>query len=336
MSKTVERKVRWGVLSTAKIGRRAVIPAIQHSSNGELVAVASRHPDSGRDFARDLGIPRSYGGYEALVSADDIDAIYNPLPNSMHAEWTLKAAEMGKHVLCEKPLAMNAPECIEMEAAARKNNVKLMEAFMYRFHPRTQRVLELARNRAVGDIRFFHSEFTIQITDPSNIRLQKALGGGGLMDVGCYCVNACRMVAGEEPVEVQAYANWCPTGVDEQMSANIRFPSGMLAQFDCGLGLSPRQSYQVVGSEGVLDLPVAFVPGTSETAIRQVKEGREALHPFAGVDQYQLMIEHFAQCVLTDQQPRYPASDGTANMRVIDALYRSAQKGGQPQRLSET
>jgi predicted dehydrogenase len=330
----VDRKVRWGVLSTANIGRSAVIPAIQHSSNGDLVSIASRNPNKARDFARDIGIPQSYGSYDALVSADDIDAVYIPLPNSMHAEWTIKAAERGKHVLCEKPLAMNADECARIETAADQNDVKVMEAFMYRFHPRTQRVIELARSQVVGETRFIHSEFTIRITDTANIRLQTALGGGALMDVGCYCVNTSRMIAAQEPFEVQAYPNWGPTGVDEQMVANLRFASGLLAQFDCALTLSHRESYQIVGSEGVLDVPVAFVPGTNETVIRQTQGGKETLHRFAGDDEYRLMVEHFAQCVLTDQQPRYPPADGIANMRIIDALYRSARTGGQPQRLS--
>jgi predicted dehydrogenase len=283
---------------------------------------------------RAIGIPRSYGGYDALVSADDIDAVYIPLPNSMHAEWTIKAAENGKHVLCEKPLAMNADECVKMEAAASQNHVKLMEAFMYRFHPRTERAFELARDRVVGETRFIYSEFTIRMTDMANIRLQAALGGGALMDVGCYCVNVIRTIAAQEPLEAQAYANWGPTGVDERMSANLRFASGLSAHFDCAFILGLRQSYQVVGSEGVLDVPLAFVPGTNQTAIRQAQGGKETLYQFAGDDEYRLMVEHFAECVLTDQQPRYRPADGTANMRVIDALYRSARNGGQPQRLS--
>jgi predicted dehydrogenase len=281
-----------------------------------------------------MGIPQSYGSYDALVSANDVDAVYIPLPNSMHAEWTIRAAENRKHVLCEKPLAMNADECAEIEAAASRHGVKVMEAFMYRFHPRTQRAFELARDRDVGETRFIHSEFTFRITDMGNIRLQAALGGGALMDVGCYCVNVSRMIAAQEPIEVQAYANWSPSGVDEQMPANLRFPSGLLAQFDCAFTLSHRESYQIVGSEGLLDVPVAFVPATNQTAIRQVQRGKETLHRFEGDDEYRLMVEHFAECVLADRQPRYPPSDGTANMRVIDALYRSARNGGQPQRLS--
>jgi predicted dehydrogenase len=252
----------------------------------------------------------------------------------MHAEWTIKAAENGKHVLCEKPLAMNADECVKMEAAVSQNHVKLMEAFMYRFHPRTERAFELARDRVVGETRFIYSEFTIRMTDMADIRLQAALGGGALMDVGCYCVNVIRMIAAQEPLEAQAYANWGPTGVDERMSANLRFASGLSAHFDCAFILGPRQSYQVVGSEGVLDVPLAFVPGTNQTAIRQAQGGKETVYQFAGDDEYRLMVEHFAECVLADQQPRYRPADGTANMRVIDALYRSARNGGQPQRLS--
>lgn len=321
------------MLSTAKIGRSAVIPAIQHSMNGQVVAVASRNLNRARDIARDLRIPRSYGSYDALVSADDIDVVYVPLPNSMHREWTIRAVEAGKHVLCEKPLAMSAEECVEMETAAHHNGVKLMEAFMYRFHPRTQRAIELARNQAVGDIRFIRSEHTAPTRDPSNIRLQLELGGGGLMDLGCYCVSVSRMIAAEEPIEAQAYVNWGPTGVDEQMSANLRFASGLLAQFDCALTLSYRQSYQIVGTEGLLDVPAAFAPGMNQTVIRQQSGGKETLHQFPGDDEYRLMVEHFANCVLTDQQPRYPPADGTANMRVIEALYHSGRNAGQPQRL---
>src|SRR3954447_13087611 len=184
--------VRWGVLSTANIGRRAVLPAIQRSRNGELVAVASRDADKARAFAADLGIPRAYASYEQLLADPEIEAVYIPLPNSMHREWTIKAAQAGKHILCEKPLGLNAAECAEMDAAARQNGVLLMEAFMYRFHPQTERVIQLIRQGAIGHPRLIHAAFTFRLSNPANIRLQSDLGGGSLMDVGCYCVNVSR------------------------------------------------------------------------------------------------------------------------------------------------
>ena len=178
----VSHKLRWGVLSTANIGRAAVIPAIQHSENGEVVAVASRDEQKGRDFAARTGIGRSYGSYEALLAASDIDAVYISLPNSLHREWSIKSAEAGKHILCEKPLALNAAECEQMESAARRHHVVLMEAFMYRFHPRTERVIALLREGALGEVRLIHSAFTFRVSNPANIRLQAELGGGSLMD----------------------------------------------------------------------------------------------------------------------------------------------------------
>jgi xylose dehydrogenase (NAD/NADP) len=329
----VVRKVRWGVLSTANIGREAVIPAIQLSNNGELVAVASRDARKARDFASELGVPASYGSYEALISAKDVDAVYIPLPNSLHREWTIRAAEAGKHILCEKPLAMNAKECAEMEDAARLNDVKLMEAFMYRFHPRTLKVFELVRGKVLGDLRLIHSAFSFCLTSPTDIRLQPELGGGSLMDVGCYCVNISRMIAAQNPMEVQAYAKWGVTGVDEQMACSLRFANGLLAQFDCGFVLSHRQFYQVVGTKGVLDVPAAFTPGTSNTMIRQEEGRNEVLHQIPGDDEYRLMVEYFSSCVLNNEPLRYPAADAAANMRVIDALYRSARNDGRPEQV---
>ena len=324
-------KLRWGVMSTANIGRAAVNPAIQASTNGELVAVASRDASRAREFAAKWGIPRSHGGYEALLDDPDIDAVYIPLPNSLHREWTIRAAEKGKHVLCEKPLATTAAECLEMQAAADANGVKLMEAFMYRFHPRSERVLELVRGGTVGALRMIRSAFTFRLTRPDNIRLQPELGGGALMDVGCYCVNLSRTVAGSEPVAVQAWATWTPSGVDAQMAGSLLFEGGVLAQFDCALSMERREFYEVAGTEAGLAVPAAFLPGTGDVAIT-VQRGREAevRHEIRGVDEYRFMVEHFADCVLHDRPVRYPATEAAADMAVIEALYRSARSGGTP------
>jgi len=308
-----------------------VNPAIQASSNGELVAVASRDGQRAKSFAAEHGIPQSFGSYEALLERDDLDAVYIPLPNSLHREWAIRAAEAGKHVLCEKPLALDAAECAEMEAAARDHGVKLMEAFMYRFHPRTERVIELVRGGRIGDLGAVRSAFTFRLRSSENIRLDPDLGGGALMDVGCYCVNVSRTIVGEEPVSVQATASWTDRGVDEALAGMMRFAGGAVAHFDCALTLERSESYEVAGTEGQLSVPAAFLPGVGDVDIHEGR-GREgaSTERVQGADEYQRMVEHFADCVLSDREPRYPASEAAANMRVIAALYASARTGGAP------
>ncbi len=323
-------KLRWGVISTSNIGRAAVNPAIQASNNGELMAVASRDGERAREFAEKWDIPAHYGSYEALLDDDSLDAVYIPLPNSMHREWTVRAAEKGKHVLCEKPLALNEAECGEMRAAADANGVKLMEAFMYRFHPRIQRVVEMVRAGAVGDLKVITSAFTFRLKNPDHIRLDPDLGGGSLMDVGCYCVNVSRTIAGAEPVEVQAVAHQSASGVDEQMAGTLRFEDGLLAQFDCALTMERRESCVVAGTDGHLTVPAAFLPGTADVVIEESRGRGEMIeHTVAGDDEYRLMVEHFADCALNDRPLRYAADEAALNMRVIAALYESARRGGE-------
>jgi predicted dehydrogenase len=321
--------VRWGVISTARIGARAVNPAIQASANGELVAVASRDEARARAFAKEHTIPNAYGSYEALLDDADIDAVYNPLPNSLHKEWTIRAAEKGKHILCEKPLALNADECREMAAAAAANNVKLMEAFMYRFHPRTEKIVEMARDGALGDLKQIRSSFTFLLDRPADIRWDPELGGGALMDLGCYCVNISRSVAGREPVEVRAMANFGDSGVDTQMAGSLRFEDGLLAHFDCALTMERTQVYHLHGSEAHMRAMEAFLPGTDEAIIELFDlENNMTPHVMPGVDEYQVMVEHFADCVLNDTPPRFSAEEAALNMRVIEALYESARNDG--------
>lgn len=334
-----ERKIRWGILSTARIGRGAVIPAIRNSSNGELIAVASRDLDRAKAFAAENGIPKALGSYEALLADDEVDAVYIPLPNHLHYEWTIKAAEAGKHVLCEKPLALNAAQAAEMEDAARRYGVRLMEAFMYRFHSQHHQALDLIRSGAIGEPGLIRAGFTFVLNRVGDIRLQPEMGGGALMDVGCYCVSASRLLAGAEPVEVQAFQRLGETGVDIQLIGQMRFAGGLLAQFDCGFNLDFRNFYQVIGTDGYVEVLGSFLPGTGGTAVYQ-RKGRRAEQPetvehmVAGVDQYQLMVEHFDDSILNNTPLRYPASDAVANMRVIDALYRSARNGGKPELVS--
>lgn len=324
-------KVRWGILSTANIGRAALVPAIQSSTNSEIVAVASRDTDRALGYATRFGIPNSYGTYDALLADTAVDAVYIPLPNALHAPWVLRALDAGKHVLCEKPLGVSAAECEEMADLADSRRLKLMEAFMYRFHPQIEAALTLLENGAVGEMQHMHAAFTFRLTRPDNIRFQPDLGGGSLMDVGCYCVNVFRTFANEEPVEAQAFARWHINGVDEQMAGTLRFASGITAQFDCALNLARRETFVAAGTEGTLELPRAFLPGTNNTVVT-LRRGYsdENQRTIAGVDEYKLMVEHFADCVLTNTSPLFDAREAAGNMRAIEALYRSAAANGAP------
>ncbi len=329
-----DRKLRWGVLSTANIARAAVVPAIHASRNGRLVAVASRDAERARAFAVDAEIPRHYGSYEALLEDDGIDAVYIPLPNAMHREWTHRACAAGKHVLCEKPLALDAAECLDMAAAADEYGVVLMEAFMYRFHPRTERVLERLRAGDLGPVKAIRSAFTFRLRSEDNIRLDPDLGGGALMDVGCYCVNASRTLAGAEPVEAQAFAEWTSRGVDAALSGALRFEDGLVARFDCALTLERREVYEVAGTDGTLLVESSFLPGKADTPIRTLT-GRagESVETVPGADEYQRMVEHFAGAVLDGTSVRYGPEEAARNMRAIEALYASARAGGRPVEL---
>ncbi len=331
MNTGVPRRLRFGMLSTARIGRHSIAPAIQASRNAELAAVASRDLGKAGDFAREALIPRHYGSYEALIEDPEIDAVYIPLPNSLHREWAIKAAERKKHVLCEKPLALSVEEGLEMQAAADRHGVRLMEAFMYRFHHRTQRLVEMARGGTVGDLRVIRSAFTFRLTRPDNIRLRADLGGGALLDVGCYCVDLSRRLAGMLPVEAQAWATTGPTGVDTQFAGSLRFENGLIAQFDCALDIERREFVEVVGSDGILFADQAFVagPGNVEIVERHGR-GAEVKHAFAGEDSYQRMIEHFGDAVLADEPVRYGAADATGTMAIVEALQRSAEASGEP------
>lgn len=324
-------RVRWGIVSTANIGRAALVPAIQTSGNGEIVAVASRDAERAFGYATRFSIPASYGSYEELLRDPEIDAVYIPLPNSLHAAWVLRALEAGLHVLCEKPLGLSAEECLEMAEAAEARDLLLMEAFMYRFHPQIAGALTLIESGAIGTLKHMHAAFTFRLTRPDNIRLQPELGGGSLMDVGCYAVNVFRTFAGEEPVEVQAFARWHENGVDEQMTGSLRFAGGVTAQFDCALDMSRRETFLAAGTEGVLELPRAFLPGTGNTAILLRKGYAEVeQRTIAGVDEYRLMVEHFGDCILNNTRPNFDAREAALNMRVIEALYRSAAAEGLP------
>jgi xylose dehydrogenase (NAD/NADP) len=329
-------RVRWGILSTAKIGLHRFIPGAMASNNGVVTAIASRIRDRAEQAAAKLGIPQVYGSYDELLADPEIDAIYNPLPNTMHAEWTLRAAQAGKPILCEKPLTRDATEAASLVNACKEHGVLLMEAFMYRFHPQHARVRALMDAGSIGELRAIRSAFTFNMSplNPANVRLQADLAGGALMDVGCYCVNAARLLFGEEPVSVSATWDFRPEyGVEIALTGVLTFSDGRTTIFDCGFRAAGQGCYTVVGTDGTIEVPAAFVPGTADTTVilGDVKGRREARVP--GVDQYRLEAEEFASSLRDGRPLLYPAEDAIANMRVLDALNRSARASGLSQSI---
>lgn len=324
------KKIRWGIISTANIGRNSMIPALQSLDKAEVLAAASRDDEKAQKFADELGIPNAYGDYQNLLDDPEIDAVYIPLPNHLHKEWAIRAAEAGKHILCEKPLALNADECLEMIEAADANGVILMESFMYRYHPRILGVLDMIKTGVIGELKTIGSGFTFFLRDKDDIRYTFQEGGGALMDLGCYCVNISRLMAGREPVAVQARATWAASGVDEQLVALLDFGDGLFAHFDCGFNQGARQHCTISGTDGYLSIPEAFNPGEKRSVIQEVKGGETArVHSFEGVNPYALIADDFMNAI-AGEQPKYPVSDSFGNMHVIKALLSSARMGGKP------
>ncbi len=323
--------LRWGVLGAANIAQKQVIPAIQASSNGRVVAIASRDPARAERAAQVAGIANVFDDYAALLASDEVDAVYIPLPNSEHRRWTIAAAEAGKHILCEKPLALNASEAEEMVSAAQRAGVVLAEAFMYRHHPMVQTVLEMLHQGVIGDLRVVRSTFTFNVVDEANIRLSSDLGGGALMDVGCYGVNLARLVTGTEPTSVAAVAEYGASGVDESFAGVMRFtPSGhpaVLAQFDVSVRAAGGPGYELIGSSGKIVIRQGFRPNAEDEGEIQLHQNGDISRIFTDpVDQYRQMVEDVAKAILGIRPLAYPAQDAVANMRVIDRLRAAAEQ----------
>src|SRR6476469_3147848 len=251
------QKIRWGVLSTAKIGREKVIPATQRSTLGTVVAIASRGPTQAKDVAAKLGIERAHGSYDDLLADPNVDAVYIPLPNHMHIPWSLRAIAAGKHVLCEKPIGLSVLEAEELanEAAARPQ-LKVMEAFMYRFHPQWQTARQLVRDGRIGDLRTIDTQFSYFNNDPLNIRNQPGIGGGALMDIGCYPISLSRFLFGAEPVRVMSHIELDPTTqVDRLSSAVLEFAAGT-STFTCSTQIAPYQRVNIFGTKGRIEIEI--------------------------------------------------------------------------------
>jgi predicted dehydrogenase len=324
--------VRWGILGPGRIAR-AFLTGLAATGTEAAVAVGSRDAGRARAVADEFGVPRAYGSYEELVADDEVEAVYVALPNSLHAEWSQAAARAGRHVLCEKPLGRSAAEAEAMFRTAREHGVWLMEAFMYRFHPRTVALASLVAAGEVGEVRLVRASFGFTVTDTANVRLSAELAGGALMDVGCYAVNAARMLAGP-PARVSAVARWADTGVDETLGGTLDHTGGAVSQLSCSLASSHHHTVQVVGSAGLIDVPEAFTPPKERPSRLLLTRGtrfgdREEL-TFDPVDQYAAEAEGFAALVAAGSDtdlPQVPLVESLDNAATIEALLRSAREG---------
>lgn len=326
------KPLRWGILSTANIGVQKVIPAIQQDARSIVTAICSRSLDSARNAADKLGIEKAYGSYEALLADPDIDAIYNPLPNHLHVPWTLKALAAGKHVLCEKPIALNTEEAQQLIAAREQSGKLVAEAFMVRFHPQWLRAREIVRSGLLGEVRAIQTAFSYFNDDPDNVRNRADIGGGGLYDIGCYAVATARFVLDAEPEKVIGAFDFDPNfGTDRLCSGLVRFPGNRQLSFACSTQMVPYQRVQIFGSKGRLEVQIPFNAPPDQPVRLFIDTGSDLygggirVEEIPAVDQYTLQANAFATAIL-DQKPwLYPIEDAIQNMRVIDALFRSAK-----------
>jgi predicted dehydrogenase len=321
------RTLRWGVLGVAKILNRFK-PAFAASTTVTRRAIASRSLEKAQAAARDFGFEVAYGSYEELLADPQVDAVYIPLPNSMHAEWTIKAAEQGKHVLCEKPLCSNAAEATDVVAYCRARGVRLLEGFMWRHHPRTQRIRQQIDDGLIGEVRRVSGTLTFRMDplNPANIRLRPELAGGSLLDVGCYPISGICWAFDDEPERVFATAR-DGNGVDIEVGGLFTFRDGRLASFDCGFTLPYRAWLEIVGSKGVIRVPRMWAPLPRATWDVEVNSQTPVENAVEGEDQIVRMLDEFAAAVWEGRDPRPGPDEAVRNMRVLDAVRRSMAEG---------
>jgi len=328
----MRNKIRWGVLSTASIGVRKVLPAMQQGQYSDVVAIASRDLTRARETAAQLGIAKAYGSYEELIADADVDAIYNPLPNQMHVPWTVKAAEAGKHVLCEKPISLTVAEVESLLAVRARTKVKIGEAFMIRSHPQWLRAKELIGSGRIGTLRSVMASFSYFNVDPKNIRNHVESGGGALYDIGCYCIQAARYGFGAEPSRVVGCIDRDPAmGTDRLTSAMLEFSGGQ-AIFNCSTQLVPYQRVHFFGTKGRIEIEIPFnAPKDRPTRIMidggDLFGADRVIEEFPVCDQYTLQGDAFSKAILEDGEVPVPLEQAIRNMRVIEAIFRSAQMG---------
>lgn len=329
MSTEPAKKVRWGVLGVANIAVHKVIPAMQRGTHGEVVAIASRDADRAKSAAATLGLPRFHGSYDDLLGDPEIDAVYNPLPNHLHVPWSIRALEAGKHVLCEKPIALSVQEAMTLvQAGKRHPKLKLMEAFMYRHHPQWVAARNYVRQGKIGGLSTIQSFFSYFNRDPDNVRNQTGMGGGGLMDIGCYPISLSRFIFGREPERVSAWIENDPEfGIDRLASGILDFGTGT-STFTCGTQLTPYQRVQIYGTEGRVEIEIPFNAPPDRPCRLWLRAGSESHEvTFDVCDQYTIQGELFSKAVLEDGPVPTPIEDAVANMCVIESMFESAKSG---------
>ena len=320
-------KVRWGILSTAKIGIEKVIPAMQHREFCDVTAIASRNIEKAQAAAEQLGIPKSYGSYEELLADPEIDAIYNPLPNHLHVSWSMKALAAGKHVLCEKPIGMTAKEGSELVEAGKKYpQLKLMEAFMYRHHPQWQRAKQILSEGKIGELRTIQSFFSYYNLDPQNIRNRADVGGGGMMDIGCYTISLSRFMFDAEPKRVMGLVEFDPNLKTDRIASSIlEFDRGT-ATFTCSTQLTPYQRVNIFGTEGRVEIEIPFnAPLESPCKMWHEQAGHIEEIILDTCNQYSIQGDLFSQAILNDTPVPTPIDDAVCNMDVIEAVFQSSK-----------
>jgi len=323
-------RVRWGVLGTARIATVLVIPALQGAAHAEVTAIASRRLERAEAAARSLGVARAYGSYDDLLADPEIDAVYIPLPNDLHVAWSLRALEAGKHVLCEKPIGLTSSEAETLLNGARRfPHLKIMEAFMYRFHPQWQRARDMVAGGAVGELRTIQSFFSYSNTDPSNIRNQPEHGGGGLMDIGCYNISYSRFIFGQEPVRVFGIVENDPVfRTDRLVSGVLDFGTSGTATFTCSTQLVSYQRVNIFGTSGRIEIEIPVnAPSDRPCRIWYEHDSRTDEIVFETCNQYTLQGEAFSLAVMGDASVTTPLDDAVANMRIIEAIGRSSRDG---------
>ena len=330
----MSKQVSWGILSTANIGIKHVIPAILEAPQCRILAVGSRNPAQARSVADRFGIEKAYGSYEELLADPAIDAIYNPLPNHLHTPWTIKAMEAGKHVLCEKPIALTADEAQLLVAARERTGKLVAEAFMVRFHPQWLRAREIVQSGALGEVRSIQTAFCYFNTNPDNVRNKADIGGGGLYDIGCYAIATARFIFGAEPLRATAAFDRDPQfGTDRLCSGLAEFPGHHHLSFICSTQQAPYQRVQIFGTKGRLEVQIPFNAPANGMCRIFTDDGSDLagagirMEEFPACNQYALQAHAFARAVLNEAEWPYPIENAVANMRVIDALFRSGQSG---------
>jgi len=318
-----ERKLNWGLLSTAKINE-SLIPPLHSSKRNHLQAVASRSKEVADSYASKWKIPRAYGSYEELLADPEIDVLYNSLPNHLHAEWTVRAVEAGKHVLCEKPLALTVKDVDAIAATARHHGRVVAEAFMYRHHPQTLRVVEIVSGGSLGTLKLLRGSFTYMMKGEGNIRSDPTMGGGSIWDVGCYPISYMRTALGTEPLEGFGWQLTGPTGIDDTFVGQLRFPGEVYGQFDSSFVMPFHVYMEFVGSEGTLIVPKPYKPGLNEK-IFLVRDGKTETIKIKGQELYLGEVEDMADAILLSSQPRISLDDSRANVATILSLLESAR-----------